>query len=381
MQEPRAALQQAPAAPRCAALAAPDPPAPPSPCAPLRAQEQTREQRLLQARRLVDSFGSTRRRRQLNEREAGRLQAGQLTSGDALVSMIGTATAAAAASGARLPPCPPAVDDAARGEAATGTRPASRQPPAASRLGPAHVLGRPPAPTPRPNTPPPPAGMTRDDVLARAAQQRNIPPHNPAAAAGEQAYSMYKLVPGGQLGVLRAGSILKLAEDRAALATAREKRFVSRRRAALQRPGPAALFSAAAGMLGAGWPFAWAPCRCCWWHLSPATRHAPRATRHAPPAVRHAPHPAPLPPPPPAQHPAYVLERAAALSKLVAADKESAKRRAACLAFLSCLLRLYASAKVLRADPAKGGVAALARQMGAVEELAEGLLERFYSAE
>jgi hypothetical protein len=75
-----------------------------------------------------------------------------------------------------------------------------------------------------------------------------------------------------------------------------------------------------------------------------------------------------------------VLERAAALGKLLAADKEAAKRRAACLAFLSPLLRLHSCAKVLRADPSKGGLQALVRQIGAVDELAEGLLERFYSS-
>lgn len=101
----------------------------------------------------------------------------------------------------------------------------------------------------------------------------------------------------------------------------------------------------------------------------------------------HMPSQASLPadPPPPLhpalQYPEYVVARAALLSKLLASDKEVAKRRAACLAYLAPLLRLYASPKVLRSDPAKGGLAALARPLGCSEELAEGLLELFYNAQ
>lgn len=98
-----------------------------------------------------------------------------------------------------------------------------------------------------------------------------------------------------------------------------------------------------------------------------------------PPAVlrQHTP-PLTLPPPTAAlQYPEYVLQRAALLTKLLASDKEVAKRRAACLAYLSPLMRMFASPKVLRSDPAKGGLAAVARGLGASEELAEGLLELF----
>lgn len=63
--------------------------------------------------------------------------------------------------------------------------------------------------------------------MARATAQRAIPPHNPGATRGEDAYSLYRLVPGGSLAVLRTGAVLRLVEDMAARQAAVQKRQVS----------------------------------------------------------------------------------------------------------------------------------------------------------
>lgn len=117
--------------------------------------------------RLVEAFGSTRRKRQLRAREEGAVRADKLLSAEA-------AEAALAAVNAR----------------------AARE------------------------------GGTREEVMTRVAARRNIPPHNPSATEPHKAYSIKDMVPDQCLKALNFKQLLKAADDPAVATTLTEKRVV-----------------------------------------------------------------------------------------------------------------------------------------------------------
>ncbi|GLC39606.1 hypothetical protein PLESTF_000914400 [Pleodorina starrii] len=147
-----------------------------------------RERRKLAAKRLVDEFGSTRRRRQMTAREAGVVAADKISGGEAVKEMLG-------------------------GVAARGQE----------------------------------GGLTREEATKRAFAQRTVPPHDPSATTASAAYPLELLLgpadrqqqradgeaAGGAANgaaalvrELNAGFIHKLAEDQQVLAEAREKELV-----------------------------------------------------------------------------------------------------------------------------------------------------------
>lgn len=115
--------------------------------------------------RLVDAFGSTRRKRQLTAREDGVVRTHKLTSPDALQKLASQTKADAAD-----------------------------------------------------------AGLTRAEVDARAAGFRNVPPHDPDATTFQQAYTLEGLVPpAGRDGLSQSqNALLALVRDEAKLAAARD---------------------------------------------------------------------------------------------------------------------------------------------------------------
>ncbi|GLC53952.1 hypothetical protein PLESTB_000807800 [Pleodorina starrii] len=138
--------------------------------------------------RLVDEFGSTRRRRQMTAREAGVVAADKISGGEAVKEMLG-------------------------GVAARGQE----------------------------------GGLTREEATKRAFAQRTVPPHDPSATTASAAYPLELLLgpadrqqqradgeaAGGAANgaaalvrELNAGFIHKLAEDQQVLAEAREKELV-----------------------------------------------------------------------------------------------------------------------------------------------------------
>ena len=139
-----------------------------------------------QSRRLVDAFGSTRRKRQLAAREEGAVRSDRLLEGGAGVQAALARVNAAAARD----------------------------------------------------------GGTRDAVLARAAASRNVPPHDPAATTPGRAYRVRSFFPAGFWDALSAGQLLAAAEDPAQMAKLRERRlvpeYVLSRCDALLRPAAAA---------------------------------------------------------------------------------------------------------------------------------------------
>ncbi|KAG2424150.1 hypothetical protein HXX76_014683 [Chlamydomonas incerta] len=142
--------------------------------------------RKLAAKRLVDEFGSTRRRRQMTAREAGVVAADRISGGEAVKEMLGGV--------------------AARGQG---------------------------------------QGLTKEEVQRKAFERRTIPPHNPSATTPKDAYPLELLlgphstgavvgaeaeaarVRGGALArELNTNQITRLAEDAAELAKAREKNWL-----------------------------------------------------------------------------------------------------------------------------------------------------------
>ncbi|GAX78744.1 hypothetical protein CEUSTIGMA_g6181.t1 [Chlamydomonas eustigma] len=99
-------------------------------------EASTREEQLAMNKRLVDSFGSTRRRRQLNAREEGVVRADKLGSVVALTQVL-----------------------------QSQANKAKEQ------------------------------GHTKDEVLLKAAQERNLPPHHPEATTPSEAYRLEELIP------------------------------------------------------------------------------------------------------------------------------------------------------------------------------------------
>lgn len=90
------------------------------------------EQRRAQNMRLVEEFGSQRRRRQLNAQKAAQVDAGQVTAGGAILEMIASQNVAA---------------------------------------------------------------ETKEEVIARSLAVRNIPPHHPGATTAEDAYRLREVIP------------------------------------------------------------------------------------------------------------------------------------------------------------------------------------------
>jgi len=152
-----------------------------------------------QSRRLVDAFGSTRRKRQLQAREEGAVRSDRLLEGGAGVqAALARVNAAAAADGG-----------------------------------------------------------SREAVLARAAAARNVPPHDPSATRPGDAYRVRAFFPPAFWDALNAGQLLAAAEDAEQMAKLRERRlvlpYVLSRCEALLRPDGAA-GAGAAGAVAAGGP-------------------------------------------------------------------------------------------------------------------------------
>mmetsp|Transcript_14218 Transcript_14218/g.40287 ORF Transcript_14218/g.40287 Transcript_14218/m.40287 type:complete len:342 (+) Transcript_14218:125-1150(+) len=122
--------------------------------------------RLLQNRRLVDAFGSTRRRRQLANTESAKVDVDHIGSSAAVAQMMSEAVRKAE-----------------------------------------H------------------AGMTKDKVMARVVARRNIPTHNLEATTSEKAFPLSEVVPAG----LRLADIAKLltsSEKPEVAANMRQKGFI-----------------------------------------------------------------------------------------------------------------------------------------------------------
>lgn len=69
-------------------------------------------------------------------------------------------------------------------------------------------------------------GGAREDVLARVAARRNIPPHDPAATTPAEAYPLRRLVPEACLGALNVGQLLHAAEKADVLDKITEKKLL-----------------------------------------------------------------------------------------------------------------------------------------------------------
>jgi hypothetical protein len=121
-----------------------------------------------QSKKLVDAFGSTRRKRQLQAREEGAVRSDRLLEGGAGVQAALARVNAAAAR----------------------------------------------------------EGGTRDAVLARAAASRNIPPHDPTATTPGRAYRVRAFFPSTFWDALNSGQLLAAAEDSEQMAKLRDRRLV-----------------------------------------------------------------------------------------------------------------------------------------------------------
>jgi len=114
----------------------------------------TREERLALSKRLVGSFGSTRRRRQMDAREEGIVGADKLADTGVLTKLLAERAAEASA-----------------------------------------------------------AGLTREAVLARAAAVRHLPPHHLEATNAESAYVLDEIIPAGGAASLDVDRLLKAAKS------------------------------------------------------------------------------------------------------------------------------------------------------------------------
>lgn len=119
------------------------------------------------ATRLVEAFGSTRRKRQLKAREEGTVRADKLLSGAAAEAAL------------------EAVNERAAEE-----------------------------------------GGTREEVIGRVTARRNIPPHDAAATEAAKAYPLRRLVPEDCLAALNIGQLLHASEKADVLEKVTEKRLV-----------------------------------------------------------------------------------------------------------------------------------------------------------
>ncbi|KAL6763917.1 A49-like RNA polymerase I associated factor-domain-containing protein [Haematococcus lacustris] len=129
---------------------------------------ETREQRLAANKKLVDSFGSTRRRRQLTAREEGVVRVEKL--GDAAGTLSDLLTQVASNAAAQ--------------------------------------------------------GLTKQQVAAAATDVRLLPPYVLDASSPEEAYPLSTLIPPDVGAALRIGKLLGAAESAESLQTLREKKWV-----------------------------------------------------------------------------------------------------------------------------------------------------------
>ncbi|KAF5842188.1 RNA polymerase I associated factor, A49-like protein [Dunaliella salina] len=130
--------------------------------------EESREQRLATNKMLVEAFGSTRRRRQLNAREEGTVRVEKLgDSADALQAYMGKVVTDAEAQ-----------------------------------------------------------GFTKDKIMSQVSAARHLPPHNLEACTAWEAYPWDTLVPGDAAGSIRPGRLLKAAQEYEAEKEMREKRKI-----------------------------------------------------------------------------------------------------------------------------------------------------------
>ncbi|KXZ55006.1 hypothetical protein GPECTOR_3g17 [Gonium pectorale] len=137
-----------------------------------------REAKRLAAKRLVDEFGSTRRRRQLTAREAGQVAPDKISGGGAVQEMLGGV--------------------AARGQG---------------------------------------EGLTREEMERRAFSTRTVPPHDPSATTAAAAYPLSLLLGAGAGGAgggdhvgdlgAHTGQLYRLLESEEEMATAREKELLA----------------------------------------------------------------------------------------------------------------------------------------------------------
>lgn len=111
------------------------------------------ELKRLRHKRLVESFGSTRRKRQMNARDDARVQLDKVSSVEGLMGTLAS------------------VVDAAQEQ-----------------------------------------GLIREQVLAKATQHRNLPPHHPEATSGPEAYVLKEIVPEAAWPFLEVGRLLSASE-------------------------------------------------------------------------------------------------------------------------------------------------------------------------
>jgi len=130
--------------------------------------EESREERLATNKKLVEAFGSTRRRRQLNAREEGTVRVEKLgDAADALQAYMGKVVTDAEAQ-----------------------------------------------------------GFTKDKIMGQVSAARQLPPHNLEACNAWDAYPWETLVPGDAAGSIRPGRLLKAAQEYEVEQDMREKRKI-----------------------------------------------------------------------------------------------------------------------------------------------------------
>mmetsp|Transcript_36614 Transcript_36614/g.95091 ORF Transcript_36614/g.95091 Transcript_36614/m.95091 type:complete len:445 (-) Transcript_36614:154-1488(-) len=123
--------------------------------------------RTIQNKRLVDAFGSTRRRRQLETAEGARVSSEQVGASEAVLGMVTAMAKDAVVS-----------------------------------------------------------GQSKEQVLARVTGTRNIPKHHLSATSGDAAYKMSEIVPEGMR--LEGGRLLSASEDSQVMDAMADKGFVHR---------------------------------------------------------------------------------------------------------------------------------------------------------
>ena len=174
-------------------------------------------------RRLVDAFGSTRRKRQLQARDEGTVHAHRLVNSSAIQTALDGVNASATAAGL--------TRDEVR----------QRSPRGSKHAGCVHCCQQPASLCASPpSLPAPAAGCCSAiqrrfiwsgcaQVLVKAGTQRNIPEHHPTATLPHQAYVMKEMFSGGILEAARPGLLLKAADESAVLDDVRSKHKVGRK--------------------------------------------------------------------------------------------------------------------------------------------------------
>lgn len=183
----------------------------------------------LEPRRLVDAFGSTRRKRQLSARDESAVSAARLVDAGATATALAAVNQTAAEAGMTR-------DEVCSGPAWWGwaahccglfvrgravehaPAPCACASSSTPRLAAALVVPF-PLLTPRKRN-------TATQVLARAAAQRNIPAHHPQASQPHKAYVLAEIFRGGALAAASPSMLLKAADDSAVAEQLRAKKRV-----------------------------------------------------------------------------------------------------------------------------------------------------------